>query len=539
MVDVNRTWCVWKDEAGQGTVQSVDATDPSPDGDDVDDVPSRNRCERPLVEAGTRLAPEPTPNLERRRSRFVRFAPALPAAIQDAARARSTVEARDRLYRRMLACADVLAAAVTVVLCVTVLGDDRLTAASFLALPLIVVVSKLQGLYDRDELLIRKGTIDEAPALLHLATLYTFLFWLGDAVFVAGSLGKAQVLVGWAALVIAMLTARHFARSLARRLSARERILFVGDAAAFSRFNAKLGHDGVNAEVVARMSLERAGGARRSSEGELNELLEWADVHRVVIEPQVLPPDEMLDFVRAAKAVGIRVSLLPRVFDVIGTSVVFDELQGMTVLGVRRFGLPRSSMLVKRTFDLAGALVVLVAFAPLMAAIATAIKLDSPGPVLFRQTRVGRGGRRFRICKFRTMSADAERRKAELVRLNEAGGGLFKMADDPRVTRVGRLLRKTSLDELPQLFNVLAGDMSLVGPRPLVVDEDELVTGWDRRRLSLTPGMTGHWQILGSARIPLQEMVKIDYLYVAGWSLWSDLKILLRTVPYVLRRRGQ
>ena len=116
--------------------------------------------------------------------------------------------------------------------------------------------------------------------------------------------------------------------------------------------------------------------------------------------------------------------------------------------------------------------------------------------------------------------------------------GLFKIADDPRVTRIGRLLRRTSLDELPQLLNVLAGDMSLVGPRPLVVDEDERITGYDRRRLALTPGMTGHWQIAGSARVPLAEMVKIDYLYVAGWSLWSDLKILLRTVPYMLSRRG-
>jgi lipopolysaccharide/colanic/teichoic acid biosynthesis glycosyltransferase len=247
----------------------------------------------------------------------------------------------------------------------------------------------------------------------------------------------------------------------------------------------------------------------------------------------------MLEFVRAAKAVGVRVSLLPRVFDVVGTSVVFDELDGMTVLGVRRFGLTRSSRATKRAFDLVGATAMLVVLGPLMALIALAIKLDTRGPVLFRQTRVGRDGMLFRICKFRTMVDDAESLKEELRVLNEAAGGLFKISDDPRITRVGRLLRKTSLDELPQLFNVVRGDMSLVGPRPLVRDEDELVTGLDRRRLSLTPGMTGHWQILGSSRVPLPEMVKIDYLYVAGWSLWTDLKILLRTVPYMLRRRGQ
>jgi lipopolysaccharide/colanic/teichoic acid biosynthesis glycosyltransferase len=142
------------------------------------------------------------------------------------------------------------------------------------------------------------------------------------------------------------------------------------------------------------------------------------------------------------------------------------------------------------------------------------------------------------MLKFRTMVDGADAMKRHLRDANEADGGLFKIENDPRITRVGRLLRKTSLDELPQIFNVLRGDMSLVGPRPLVCDEDERVTGHDRRRLHLTPGMTGRWQTLGSARIPLNEMVKIDYLYVANWSLWADLKIMLETVGFIARRRG-
>ena len=172
-----------------------------------------------------------------------------------------------------------------------------------------------------------------------------------------------------------------------------------------------------------------------------------------------------------------------------------------------------------------------------MLAIAFAIRLDSGGPVLFRQTRVGKGGRHFRMLKFRSMASDAEERKESLRHLNQAAG-LFKIHDDPRVTRVGRVLRRLSLDELPQLFNVWRGEMSLVGPRPLVIDEDAKVLGLDRSRLTLTPGMTGHWQVLGSSRIPMSEMVGIDYLYVANWSLWTDVKILLRTVPYVLGSRG-
>jgi lipopolysaccharide/colanic/teichoic acid biosynthesis glycosyltransferase len=179
-----------------------------------------------------------------------------------------------------------------------------------------------------------------------------------------------------------------------------------------------------------------------------------------------------------------------------------------------------------------------VVLSPLLVLIAVMVKLDSRGPVFFRQTRVGRDGRPFEIWKFRSMISDADQQKAELHEHNEAGAGLFKIADDPRRTRIGRVIRRLSLDELPQLFNVLRGEMSLVGPRPLVCDEDEQILGWDRRRLQLTPGMTGHWQILGSSRVPMAEMVKLDYLYVAGWSLWSDIKILLRTVAHVFAQRG-
>jgi lipopolysaccharide/colanic/teichoic acid biosynthesis glycosyltransferase len=223
--------------------------------------------------------------------------------------------------------------------------------------------------------------------------------------------------------------------------------------------------------------------------------------------------------------------------EVVGSSVEFDDLDGLPMLGIRRFGLSRSSLALKRAFDLAGGTIGVVAISPILAVIALAIRLDSRGPVFFRQTRVGRDGQRFEMIKFRSMVPDAEKRKAALLHLNESDG-LFKIADDPRITGIGKFLRRTSLDELPQLFNVLRGEMSLVGPRPLVIDEDAQVEGLLRQRLHLTPGMTGPWQVLGSNRIPMAEMVKIDYLYVAGWSLWSDVKLLLRTVPHMLSRGG-
>jgi exopolysaccharide biosynthesis polyprenyl glycosylphosphotransferase len=261
-------------------------------------------------------------------------------------------------------------------------------------------------------------------------------------------------------------------------------------------------------------------------------------IDRVIVAPRSTDAAEMLEVIRVAKLEGVRVTVLPRLFEVVGSSVEFDQVDGLTMLGVRRFGLSRSSRAVKRVFDLLGSTILLAAAAPVMAVIAIAIRLDTSGPVLFRQLRVGRDGRYFHMLKFRSMVADADRRKAELLHLNETEG-LFKITEDPRITRVGRWLRRSSLDELPQLFNVWRGEMSLVGPRPLVLDEDAQVQGLDRARLHLTPGMTGPWQVLGSTRVPMREMVVIDYLYAANWSLWSDMKILLRTIPHMLSGRGR
>src|SRR5207245_2071230 len=223
------------------------------------------------------------------------------------------------------------------------------------------------------------------------------------------------------------------------------------------------------------------------------------DVHRAIIAPRSVDAGEMLNLVRTLKAVGVRVSVVPRLLEVVGSSVEFDDVHGVTVMGGRRFDLTRSSAAFKRAFDLFGACIGLLAISPILIAIAIAIKLDSRGPVFFRQLRVGRHGQRFHMLKFRTMVEGADDLKDSLRHRNEAKEGLFKIAEDPRVTRVGRLLRRTALDELPQLLNVYKGEMSLVGPRPLVVEEDQRIEGWHRRRLELMPGMTGPWQILGPA----------------------------------------
>jgi exopolysaccharide biosynthesis polyprenyl glycosylphosphotransferase len=453
---------------------------------------------------------------------------------------------RDAIFRRFLLAADIIAIGGAFLL-VTRLSPRplQLTWLSVVGLPLLLLGAKLFGLYDRDETLLRKTTLDEVPKLFHLATLCALVAWIAGGWIVVGApMHRPEALFLWLVLLAALVLARASARTIALSLAPVERCLFIGDRASARTIRSKLtSHGGVKATMVAQLDSEEAApwSTDHFSPGRLAEIRDLAqelNVHRAIVAPGSAEGGNILNLVRTLKAVGVRVSVLPRLLEVVGSSVEFDDLHGVTVMGVRRFELTRSSRLVKRSFDLLGASLGLLAVSPLLAVIAAAIKLDSRGPVFFRQLRVGQHGERFYMLKFRTMVPDAEALKDGLRDRNEAQEGLFKIADDPRVTRVGRFLRKSALDELPQLLNILKGQMSLVGPRPLVIEEDQRVEGWHRRRLELMPGMTGHWQILGPARVPLAEMVAIDYLYVANWSLWKDIKILLRTVPHVLGRRG-
>jgi exopolysaccharide biosynthesis polyprenyl glycosylphosphotransferase len=449
---------------------------------------------------------------------------------------------RDRIQRRLLLCADVCAAALAVT-GARLLGDHHdapASAAPLLIVPIAILAAKLLGLYDRDELVLRTSTLDEAPALFQLATLSALLTQVADEVLGVGPLNGDQVLGLWVLLFIGALLARTAARKVGHLVSPAERCLVVGDTRGMGAVGSRLKEGtGINAQLVGRLALTPDQDHDQAMH-ELERAIAASDVDRVILAPRTLDSDAILDVVRLVKALGVKVSLLPRLLEVVGSSVVFDEFNGITMLGVRRFGLSRSSSAIKRATDVLGASVGLVLLGPFMLLAAAAIKLDSRGPVLYRQKRVGRDGRAFEIMKFRTMVDNAHALRASLRdETATPDGELFKISDDPRVTRVGRLLRRMSLDELPQLLNVLRGDMSLVGPRPLVVDEDALVHGWHRRRLHLTPGMTGPWQVLGSAeRVPLAEMVNIDYLYIANWSLFTDVKIMLRTVLHMLRRHG-
>jgi len=202
-------------------------------------------------------------------------------------------------------------------------------------------------------------------------------------------------------------------------------------------------------------------------------------------------------------------------------------------------GVVQSAYLAKRLLDIVASAILLVLLSPLFLAVAIAIRLEDPGPILFKQKRVGRWGTLFTMWKFRSMFTDAEERKRELMAQNEMEGGvLFKMKDDPRITKVGRIIRKTSIDELPQLWNVFKGEMSLVGPRPPVTQEVDQYSLSDRRRLEVIPGITCIWQVSGRSDIPFDQQVELDVQYIESQSFWNDIKILLKTVPALLFGTG-
>jgi exopolysaccharide biosynthesis polyprenyl glycosylphosphotransferase len=455
----------------------------------------------------------------------------------------TAIEIRDRRFRRALLSADVLAAFVVAGSLQLTFGDSGPGTAGLTLAVLVPFVNTASSLYRRDELVLSKTTLDEAPALFQAATLAAVAAFLLESTLVSTPLGAQVMAFTLLALTVSTMLLRLTARGAVNHFSPSERCLVIGGSDAEQRF-ARLLRTGarVKADLAGRLAFEpggaNGGATAFTSVSDLRRAVHTLGVHRVVVAADTAAPEAVHEAIHSAKALGVKVSLMPRMFEVVGSSVAFDHLGGLTLLGVRRFGLSRRARVVKRTFDLLGSVLLVVALAPLFAVIAGAIRLESSGPVLFCQTRVGRAGRHFRMLKFRSMVPDAEELKPDLAVLNEADG-LFKIDGDPRITLVGRVLRRTLLDELPQLLNVLRGEMSLVGPRPLVLDEDEQIRGWHRRRLDLMPGMTGPWQVAGAARIPLRDMIAIDYLYVANWSLWGDIKILLRTVPLVLLRRGQ
>jgi exopolysaccharide biosynthesis polyprenyl glycosylphosphotransferase len=247
---------------------------------------------------------------------------------------------------------------------------------------------------------------------------------------------------------------------------------------------------------------------------------------------------EFVKFMRSCRLRRVEVCVVPSAATLMGGEIFISQEAGIPLLRLNYPALDSRQRMLKRAADIVGALGGLAVLSPLLLSVALLVKLTSPGPILFRQKRVGTDEKIFSFYKFRSMYEDAEQRQAELEAQNEAEGAVFKIRDDPRVTPIGRFLRRWSMDELPQLVNVLKGEMSLVGPRPLPVRDFQLMEEAHRRRLGAVPGMTGYWQISGRSNLSFEEMVRLDLYYIENWSLSFDIKIILRTLGAVMRREG-
>jgi exopolysaccharide biosynthesis polyprenyl glycosylphosphotransferase len=429
-------------------------------------------------------------------------------------------------------------------------GGISLRGAVFLlTLPGWIAGLKLLGLYDRDDELIHHSTLDEIPRLFQLATMgiwgYIAVAWsfgVDDGPF-------ASVLTFWLLLVVLLPVMRTLIRAhVHAQPDFPQNTVIVGAGSVGQLLARKLiQHPEYHVNLLGFVD-DRPRERREDLDNlnllgapdDLADLVGRLDVERVIIAFSNESTERTMELIRALKDHPVRIDIVPRLFDIIPPRLTSHTVEGIPLLTLPRLRLSPWRRFLKRSLDVGVAVAATIFLAPVFIVTAILIKLDSRGPIFFRQLRMGGREQPFYLLKFRTMVADAESRKPELVHLNKhAGPGgdprMFKIRSDPRVTRVGRVLRRYSLDELPQLLNVLKGEMSLIGPRPLILEEDRFVEDWGRRRLVLKPGMTGLWQVLGRSAIPFEEMVKLDYLYVTTWSLLGDIRLLLQTVPVIFR----
>ena len=436
----------------------------------------------------------------------------------------------DALLHRMLAAADTLtiaAAAVIVGLWGSGADDGFLLV---LSAPIWIVVGKLVGLYDRDHRTLRHLTVEELPWIFVWALGGTAILTFLLAPFPTLDLTSDDRLFVWGSVLVLGFVFRGTARVVWRRITLPERILIVGD--------------GPLADAVAR-KLELFPDIHAIIAGSIpscnvlpERLSELEGVDRVVVACTELNENLLETLLPVCRLRGVKLTVVPPTRGIFGTATHLGHVADLPLLDYNTWYVSPSTLALKRIFDVVLSTVGLVLSAPLFLLIALAVFLDDGRPVLFRQLRAGENGRAFRIFKFRTMVRDAEAMLSQLVALDELSEPIFKLKADPRVTRIGRFLRRTSLDELPQLINVLRGEMSIVGPRPEVVDLVERYAPEHEVRLRVKPGITGPWQVYGRSELTFEEMISVEREYVENLSLGRDLRIVLMTIPAVFGRRG-
>jgi exopolysaccharide biosynthesis polyprenyl glycosylphosphotransferase len=440
---------------------------------------------------------------------------------------------RDALLRRMLALADIGAViAMSVSLGLFATGRVHYTLWSAVFAPAWLVLAKLNGLYDRDQRSLRHLTVDELPVLLVWALMSTGLLAMFLAVTQVGELPVGTAARAWVVASFLAFTLRAIARFVWRQITPPERTLIVGEGPLALATRRKLEFfPDIHVDIVAERPDLTVEQLRESPE-----CLHGVD--RIIIASLAIDEQLIAELVAFCRRRQIKLSLVPPARGMFGTAVQLSHVADLPVLEYNTWDVSRSTLLLKRAADVTVSLTALVVLAPLILVVAVAIAVDSRGPIFFVQTRAGLNGGSFRMCKFRTMVADAEELLAALVPFDKLHEPMFKLTRDPRVTRIGRALRRTSLDELPQLLNVLRGDMSLVGPRP---EQVELVARYQAAhmfRLAVKPGLTGPMQVYGRGQLTFEERLAVEREYVENLSVGRDIRILALTIAPVITGRG-
>ena len=454
------------------------------------------------------------------------------------ARPRSTQRwARDAQRRRMLAASD-MSSLVLVTLAVAPPAAWSLTGllAGVAALPIALLAAKTLGLYDRDHRVLRVLTSDEFGMLIGWALVVSVLQGFVAQQLLGIPLGEDLALRAGLLCIVAALS-RAAARRIWRQVTPPERVLIVGDGPNAQALRRKI-------ELFPDMHLhcphEPARGFLHDRYGvrKMAKAYDLTQIDRMLVSVDPLDHAIVTDLLALCREEQIKLGIVPPPQAAFGTAVLLDRVADLPVVQYSTWDTARSTLLLKRCLDVAVSATMIVILSPLLLLVAAAIKLDSRGPVFFVQLRAGRDRKPFRMVKFRSMVADAEHRLPDLVDIAQLIDPVFKIERDPRVTRVGRLLRRASLDELPQLFNVLTGSMSIVGPRPEQLELVERYPSEHLIRFSVKPGLTGPMQVYGRGHLSFDERLAVDRDYVENLSIARDLNILLMTIGVVLHGRG-
>ncbi len=427
------------------------------------------------------------------------------------------------------------------------MGFKNYSGTLLIVVILWLAILKLIGLYDekRSRMIIDEIALLFLSVLVAAFTLFGFLF-LYRGLWYSRLLIICAFVIAIIGLTLERLLLNGISKMMKKYGFGRKRVLILGAGNMGQTLASRLKTDRtLGGEPVAYLDddIGKIGKLYKNVAvlgpiANIKEIIKKENINEVIFATTKLPYQTTLDIITECEVLKVSFKIVPGILEIIASRVDIEEMGGIPLITVKEIGLKGFNAFIKRAIDILSSAFLLVILSPIFALISILVKIDSPGVVFFSQDRVGKDGKIFKMFKFRSMIAGADEMIPQLKELSETEGHIFKIKDDPRMTRVGKWIRRLSIDEWPQLLNVLIGDMSLVGPRPPLPREVEKYSPWHRKRLRIAPGITGLWQVSGRSLLPFEDMVRLDIYYIENWSLWFDVKLLFRTISVVLTAFG-